>query len=66
MLYYCERRVSLKKVRSYVFRVSPHGPSWHRIGAARYLLAKKKNLTSFSGINQNYAWGGLLGVILEP
>ena len=27
------------------------------VAAARYLLAKKKNITSYSGINQNYAWG---------
>ena len=26
-------------------------------GAARYLLAKKKDITLYSGINQNYAWG---------
>src|SRR3974390_1672354 len=27
------------------------------VAAARYVLAKKKDLTSYSGINQNYAWG---------
>ena len=27
------------------------------VAAARYLLAKKKDVTSYSGINQNYAWG---------
>jgi branched-chain amino acid transport system substrate-binding protein len=27
------------------------------VAAARYLLAKKKGITSYSGINQNYAWG---------
>ena len=49
-------RIFEEKARSYVFRVSPHA-TMDSIGAARYLLAKKKNLTSFSGINQNYAWG---------
>jgi branched-chain amino acid transport system substrate-binding protein len=27
------------------------------VGAARYLLAKLKDVKRFSGINQNYAWG---------
>jgi hypothetical protein len=27
------------------------------VAAARYLLAKKPGVTSYSGINQNYAWG---------
>jgi branched-chain amino acid transport system substrate-binding protein len=27
------------------------------VGAARYLVAKKKDVKRFSGINQNYAWG---------
>jgi branched-chain amino acid transport system substrate-binding protein len=27
------------------------------VAAARYVLAEKKNLKSYSGINQNYAWG---------
>ena len=27
------------------------------VGAARYVLAKKKDITLYSGINQNYAWG---------
>ena len=49
-------RIFEEKARSYVFRVSPHA-TMDSVGAARYLLAKKKNLTSFSGINQNYAWG---------
>lgn len=49
-------RIFEEKARSYVFRVSPHA-TMDGVGAARYLVAKKKNLTSFSGINQNYAWG---------
>lgn len=49
-------RIFEEKARSYVFRVSPHA-TMDSVGAARYLIAKKKNITSFSGINQNYAWG---------
>ncbi len=49
-------RIFEEKARNYVFRVSPHA-TMDSVGAARYLLAKKKNLTSYSGINQNYAWG---------
>jgi branched-chain amino acid transport system substrate-binding protein len=57
VLYDCGTpRIFEEKARSYVFRVSPHA-TMDSVGAARYLLAKKKNLTSFSGINQNYAWG---------
>jgi len=39
-----------------VFRPSPTA-TMDSIGAARYLLAKKKNVAVYSGINQNYAWG---------
>jgi len=49
-------RIFEEKARSYVFRVSPHA-TMDSVGAARYLVAKKKSITSFSGINQNYAWG---------
>jgi branched-chain amino acid transport system substrate-binding protein len=49
-------RIFEEKPRSYVFRVSPHA-TMDNVAAARYLLAKKTNVTSFSGINQNYAWG---------
>jgi branched-chain amino acid transport system substrate-binding protein len=49
-------RIFEEKARSYVFRVSPHA-TMDNVAAARYLLAKKKGVTSFSGINQNYAWG---------
>ena len=49
-------RIFEEKARSYVFRVSPHA-TMDNVAAARYLLAKKKNVTSYSGINQNYAWG---------
>src|SRR5581483_4908745 len=49
-------RIFEEKPRSYVFRFSPHA-TMDNVAAARYLIAKKKGLTSFSGINQNYAWG---------
>src|SRR5512139_1890867 len=49
-------RIFEEKARSYVFRVSPHA-TMDNVAAARYLLGKKKNLKTYSGINQNYAWG---------
>lgn len=49
-------RIFEEKARSYVFRVSPHA-TMDNVAAARYVLAKKKNITTYSGINQNYAWG---------
>src|SRR5450759_5926066 len=49
-------RIFEEKARNYVFRVSPHA-TMDNVAAARYLLAKKKGVTSYSGINQNYAWG---------
>ena len=57
VLYDCGTpRIFEEKARSYVFRVSPHA-TMDNVAAARYILAKKKNITSYSGINQNYAWG---------
>ena len=49
-------RIFEEKPRAYVFRVSPHA-TMDNVAAARYLLAKKLGITSYSGINQNYAWG---------
>jgi branched-chain amino acid transport system substrate-binding protein len=49
-------RIFEEKPRTYVFRVTPHA-TMDNVAAARYLLAKKKDITSFSGLNQNYAWG---------
>ena len=49
-------RIFEEKPRKYVFRASPHA-TMDNTGAARYLLAKKKDITLYSGINQNYAWG---------
>jgi branched-chain amino acid transport system substrate-binding protein len=49
-------RIFEEKPRAYVFRVSPQS-TMDNVAAARYLLAKKPDITSYSGINQNYAWG---------
>jgi branched-chain amino acid transport system substrate-binding protein len=49
-------RIFEEKARQYVFRVSPHA-TMDNVAAARFILGKKKNLTTYSGINQNYAWG---------
>ena len=49
-------RIFEEKPRKYVFRPPPHA-TMDNTAAARYLLAKKKDITLFSGINQNYAWG---------
>jgi branched-chain amino acid transport system substrate-binding protein len=57
VLYDCGTpRIFEEKPRKYVFRVSPHA-TMDNVAAARYLLAKKPDITSYSGINQNYAWG---------
>jgi branched-chain amino acid transport system substrate-binding protein len=49
-------RIFEEAPRTYVFRVAPHA-TMDNVAAARYLLAKKPGVTSYSGINQNYAWG---------
>ena len=49
-------RIFEEKPRKYVFRPSSHATK-DSTGAACYLVAKKKDITLFSGINQNYAWG---------
>ena len=57
VLYDCGTpRIFEEKPRAYVFRVSPQS-TMDNVAAARYLLAKKPDVTSYSGINQNYAWG---------
>lgn len=40
----------------YVFRVTPTA-TMDSVGAARYVVDKKGDIASFSGLNQNYAWG---------
>jgi branched-chain amino acid transport system substrate-binding protein len=49
-------RIFEEKPRDYVFRAAPHA-TMDNTAAARYLVAKKKDIALFSGINQNYAWG---------
>src|SRR3954470_10500268 len=49
-------RIFEETARKYVFRASPHA-TMDNVGAARYLLAKRKDVSLYSGINQNYAWG---------
>jgi branched-chain amino acid transport system substrate-binding protein len=49
-------RIFEEKPRHYVFRVNPHA-TMDNVAAAKYVLDKFKNLTVYSGINQNYAWG---------
>ncbi|HEX2215643.1 MAG TPA: ABC transporter substrate-binding protein [Xanthobacteraceae bacterium] len=49
-------RIFEEKPRKYVFR-PPATATMDSTGAARYLLAKKQDISSYSGINQNYAWG---------
>ena len=49
-------RIFEEKPRKYVFRVNPHA-TMDNVAAAKYALAKFKDIPVYSGINQNYAWG---------
>jgi branched-chain amino acid transport system substrate-binding protein len=49
-------RIFEEKPRHYVFRPTATA-TMDNVAAARYLLAKEKNIGLYSGINQNYAWG---------
>jgi branched-chain amino acid transport system substrate-binding protein len=49
-------RIFEETARKYVFRPPPHA-TMDNTGAARYLVAKKTDVSLYSGINQNYAWG---------
>jgi branched-chain amino acid transport system substrate-binding protein len=49
-------RIFEEKPRKYIFRVNPHA-TMDNVAAAKYVTEKKKNITVYSGINQNYAWG---------
>jgi branched-chain amino acid transport system substrate-binding protein len=40
----------------YVFRTQPHA-TMDSVGAARYVKDKLGDISSYAGINQNYAWG---------
>ena len=50
------RGIFEEKPLKYVFRATPHA-TMDNVAAARYVLKKLPELASFSGINQNYAWG---------
>jgi branched-chain amino acid transport system substrate-binding protein len=57
LLYDCGTpRIFEESNYEYVFRVTPHA-TMDNVGAARYVLEKMPQLASYSGINQNYAWG---------
>jgi branched-chain amino acid transport system substrate-binding protein len=49
-------RIFEEKPRHYVFRVNPHA-TIDNVAAARYVLSRIKDISVYSGINQNYAWG---------
>ena len=49
-------RIYEEKPRKYVFRINPHA-TMDNVAAAKYALHKNKDVTLYSGINQNYAWG---------
>jgi branched-chain amino acid transport system substrate-binding protein len=49
-------RIFEEAPRHYVFRPSPTA-TMDNVAAARYLVAKNKDVKRYSGINQNYAWG---------
>jgi len=49
-------RVFEEKPHHYVFRVNPHA-TMDNVAAAKYVLNKFKDISVYSGINQNYAWG---------
>jgi len=49
-------RIFEEKPRKYIFRVNPHA-TMDNVAAARYVLSKLKTVNTYSGINQNYAWG---------
>ena len=49
-------RIFEEKPRKYVFRVNPHA-TMDNVAAAKYVLGRIKDVSVYSGINQNYAWG---------
>ena len=49
-------RIFEEKPRHYVFRVNPQS-TMDNVAAAKYVLGKMKDVSVYSGINQNYAWG---------
>jgi branched-chain amino acid transport system substrate-binding protein len=49
-------RIFEEKPRHFVFRVNPHA-TMDNVSTAKYVLSKFKDVSIYSGINQNYAWG---------
>ena len=49
-------RIFEEKPRHFVFRVNPHA-TMDNVAAAKYVVQKFKDVSIYSGINQNYAWG---------
>jgi branched-chain amino acid transport system substrate-binding protein len=57
VLYDCGTpRIFEEALRKYVFRVTPHA-TMDSVGAAFYVTQKIKDISVYSGLNQNYAWG---------
>ena len=57
VLYDCGTpRIFEERDYTYVFRVSSTATK-DNVAAARYLVDKRKDVKSYAGINQNYAWG---------
>jgi branched-chain amino acid transport system substrate-binding protein len=49
-------RIFEENTYKYVFRTQPHA-TMDSVGAARYITDKLGDVSSYAGINQNYAWG---------
>ena len=49
-------RIFEDKSYKYLFRTGAHA-AMDNVAAARYLLARNKDIKTIAGINQNYAWG---------
>ncbi len=57
VLYDCGTpRIFEEGTHKYVFRVTPHA-TMDSVAAARYVTHKLKDISTYSGLNQNYAWG---------
>jgi branched-chain amino acid transport system substrate-binding protein len=57
VLYDCGTpRIFEEAPRKYVFRVTPNA-TIDSVAAARYVVHAIKDISAFSGLNQNYAWG---------
>jgi len=49
-------RIFEERSHKYLFRTGAHA-TMDNVAAARYLVARNKDIKSIAGINQNYAWG---------